>query len=103
VPAPAVEGMRGGPIWSRFAALAHTLPYDLALNESGMGVPAEELGRITVPTLAIDGGESPPWMRAAVQAVAGAVPGARYLTIEGQDHSILHHPEALAPLVDFLT
>jgi len=52
-----------------------------------------------VPTLAIDGGESWDWIRAATRAVADAIPGARYVTIEGQDHGVLHHPEALLPLL----
>jgi hypothetical protein len=31
-------------------------------------------------------------------------PGARYVTLEGQDHGVLSQPEALRPLlVDFLT
>jgi hypothetical protein len=27
--------------------------------------------------------------------VADAIPGATYLTVEGQDHSVLHNPDAL--------
>lgn len=48
-----------------------------------------------MPTLAIDGGESRDWVR----VVAQAVPGARYLTIEGQDHGVLNQPEALRPVL----
>jgi hypothetical protein len=36
---------------------------------------------------------------AATRAVADAIPGARYVTVEGQDHSVLHQPEALLPLL----
>jgi hypothetical protein len=35
--------------------------------------------------------------------VAEAIPGGRYLTLEGHDHSVLNQPEALGPILrDFL-
>jgi pimeloyl-ACP methyl ester carboxylesterase len=69
----------------------------------GSALPADRLAAIRVPTLAIDGGESWDWIRAATRAVADAIPGARYLTLEGQDHGVLNQPEALRPvLADFL-
>ena len=44
------------------------------------------------------------WIRATAQAVAQAVPGARHLTLEGHDHGVLQHPEALEPvLVEFFS
>ena len=61
-------------------------------------MPAERLGRIAVPTLVLDGGDRPGWMRAAA-AVAGAVPGATAETLPGQDHGMLRHPEALVPVL----
>lgn len=36
-------------------------------------------------------------MRAATRAVAEAIPNARYLTLEGQDHGVLNNPAALVP------
>jgi hypothetical protein len=36
---------------------------------------------------------------AAGRAVADAVPGARYVTLDGQDHGVLHQPQALLPLL----
>jgi pimeloyl-ACP methyl ester carboxylesterase len=104
VPPEMVKGMRTGETWGWLTALAHTLPYDVALCGPGARVPIERLAMITVPTLAIGGGRSPEFLPAAARAVADAIPGARYLTLEDQDHSVLHQPEALRPaLVDFLT
>ncbi|MEU0568027.1 alpha/beta hydrolase [Nonomuraea sp. NPDC005983] len=104
VPAEMVEGMRAEPVWKWFTGLAHTLPYDAALCGPGSVLPADRLETITMPTLAIGGGLSPQWLTAAARAVADAVPGARYLTLDGQDHGVLNQPEALRPvLVDFLT
>ena len=62
-------------------------------------LPAERLARIAVPTLVLDGGESPEWLRAAARAVAAAVPGARSETVEGEDHGVLRRPEALVPVL----
>jgi pimeloyl-ACP methyl ester carboxylesterase len=99
LPAGAVDGMRASEMWGWFAGLGHTLPADVAVCGAGAALPADRLAAIRVPTLAIDGGESWDWIRAATCAVADAIPGARYVTIEGQDHGVLHQPEALLPLL----
>ncbi len=95
VPAEMIDGMRASEMWGWFTGLAHTLPADVAVCGPGSVLPADRLAAIRVPTLAIDGGESWDWIRAATRAVAGTIPGARYLTIEGQDHGVLNQPEAL--------
>ncbi len=99
LPAEITDGMRGSPMWGWFTGLAHTLPYDLILCGPGMRLPAGRLAGITVPVLAIGGGASPPWLQAAARAVAGAVPGGRYATLDGQDHGVLQQPGALRPLL----
>ena len=99
VPAEQVAGMRAAPVWGWFTALAHTLPYDLALSGPGLALPAEQLARIRVPVLAIGGGQSPQWLPDAARAVAATVPGARYVQLDGQDHGVLNQPAALLPLL----
>nr|WP_235096996.1 alpha/beta fold hydrolase [Amycolatopsis decaplanina] len=102
-PAEVVKGMRDDPFWAWFTGLAHTLPYDLALCGPGNVLPTDRLAKISVPTLVMDGGESEAWMRAGTRAVADTVPGARYATVEGQDHGVLHQPDTLRGLLtDFL-
>jgi pimeloyl-ACP methyl ester carboxylesterase len=54
-----------------------------------------QLARIEVPTLLIAGSGTLPWLSAAAEQVAQAVPGARYLSLEGQDHGVLQQPAAL--------
>jgi pimeloyl-ACP methyl ester carboxylesterase len=101
LPTAMIEGMRAAPVWGRLAALAHTLPYDLAIHH-GYKLPTARLAELELPLLALDGSESFPWIRATARALAHAVPGARHLTLEGQDHTVLQHPEALQPaLVQF--
>ncbi|MEV6906802.1 alpha/beta hydrolase [Amycolatopsis sp. NPDC051071] len=102
-PAEIVKGMRDDPFWAWFTGLAHTLPYDLALCGPGNGLPDGRLAKIAAPTLVMDGGEGDAWLRAAARAVAAAIPGARHVTVEGQDHGVLHQPDALrGPLTEFL-
>jgi pimeloyl-ACP methyl ester carboxylesterase len=102
VPAEVVEGMRASQMWGWFTGLAHTLPYDVALCGPGMVLPASRLAAIKVPVLAIAGGVSPSWLPAAARAAADAIPGARYITIDGQDHGVLNQPESLrSPLTGY--
>lgn len=80
-------------------AVAHTLPYDVALVGDG-SMPTERLSALEVPVLVMDGGQSEQWRRDAVVALAAAIPGARRVTIEGQGHAVVH--EVIAPqIVEF--
>lgn len=103
VPAPAVAFMHVLPAWRKLTAVAHTLPYDLAIvgdRQQGKPLPEGLWATVTAPALVMDGGKSPAWMRHATQAVAGTVPGAEYRTIEGQSHML--ESSAVAPvLTDF--
>lgn len=50
-----------------------------------------------MPTLAIDGGKSPAYIRNGMRALASALPGATYRTLPGQTHMI--SAKALVPLL----
>ena len=53
-----------------------------------------------MPTLVMDGGKSPVWMRNATRALANVLPNANYRTLDRQTHMV--KPQALAPpLVEF--
>jgi pimeloyl-ACP methyl ester carboxylesterase len=102
LPAQMVEGMRHSDMWGYLAGLAHSLPYDTALFEPGWELPASRLAAIAVPTLAIAGSSTFPWLAAATEQVAQAVPGARFLSLAGQDHGVLQSPAVLLPcLLEF--
>jgi pimeloyl-ACP methyl ester carboxylesterase len=103
VPAEFVAQMRNDPMWSAMEDLAHTLAYDGTImgdNMAGKPLPAKRWASATLPTLVMDGGESPAWLRNAAQVVADALPNAQRRTLEGQNHGVA--PEAVAPvLVEF--
>jgi len=91
VPADMVAQMRQSPMWPAMEALAHTLAYDGAImgdNMSGKPFSPGQWADVTIPTLVMDGGDSPVWMHNAAQAVAGILPNARRLTLEGQTHAV---------------
>lgn len=103
VPGQVVAGMRAGEGWGYMCAQALTLPYDVAICGVGGGIPAERLAALEIPTLAVYGDQTSESLQAATKAVADAVPGTRLVVLEGQDHGVLHHPEALYPaLAEFL-
>ena len=95
-PADMVTAMEKSPMWSGLEALAHTLPYDLALA-GDQGVPADELAKITVPVLILGGGNSPEWFKETVEATAAVTPGARLVMLEGHDHGV--PPEVITPVL----
>ncbi|NUW43264.1 alpha/beta fold hydrolase [Nonomuraea rhodomycinica] len=100
LPAVMVAMMRFMPNWSGLKAVAHTLAYDAAFvtaYERGEPLPAGSWAGVTVPTLVIDGGKSPAWMRNGVRALAGTLPAARHRTLEGQTHLV--KTAALAPVL----
>jgi pimeloyl-ACP methyl ester carboxylesterase len=101
VPIGVVASMREEPFWPALEAVAHTLSYDgriMGDHMSGKPLPSDRWASVTIPTLVIDGGESPPWQRNAVQGLVDVLPDARRRTIEGQTHDV--DPALLAPVLE---
>ena len=99
LPPAFVAPMRDMPMWPAMEAEAHTLAYDGTVVANGMtGKPlsAEQWASVTVPTLVIDGGESP-WLTAGAQAIAEVLPNAERRTLEGETHDVA--PNAIAPVL----
>lgn len=105
VPGFAFAVMRWTPIWSKLKTAATTLPHDAALVEEhqrGKPLMGSRWSSITIPTLVMDGGKSPAWMRHGTQALAKALPNAQYRTLPGQVHDV--KAKAIAPaLIEFFS
>ena len=103
MPAEAVAAMRSTPIWPAFEAVAHTLAYDGTIigdTMSGNPLPTNRWSSVTIPTLVMDGSESPAYQRNGVQALVDILPNAQRRTLASQTHDV--SPAALAPaLVGF--
>jgi len=68
----------------------------------GKPLSADRWSSVTIPTLVIDGGASPPSIRNAVGQLVDVLPNAHRLTMEGQTHEV--DPTLLAPvLTEFFT
>jgi pimeloyl-ACP methyl ester carboxylesterase len=97
-PAEAIVQMRKAPTWPTMEALAHTLAYDGAVlgdTMAGKPLPAQRWAFATMPTLVMDGGASPAWIRHSAQSLADVLPNAQHRTLEGQTHAVA--PDVIAP------
>lgn len=96
MPAERIEQVKQSPYFPAMAAMAHTLPYEVALENGGVA-PVDRLAKVTVPTLALAGGASPGWALNAARTIAQYVPEATYYVMQGQDHNVAD--DALAPVL----
>jgi pimeloyl-ACP methyl ester carboxylesterase len=77
-------------VWAKLMAVAHTLPYDAALMAdymSGRALPAARWSSVAMPTLVLEGTESPASLRHAAAALANALPAARLSSKRGLGHT----------------
>ena len=95
IPAAVVAQMRNAPFRPALEKMAHTLVYESTILQS---LPTELLASVHVPTLVIDGEESPQVMRHAAQSLADALPDGRYRTLKGQTHDI--DPAVVGPVLE---
>jgi pimeloyl-ACP methyl ester carboxylesterase len=89
------------PIWRNLEAVAHTLPYDLAVMDgdvAGKPLGREPWASIATPALVVDGGKSPASLRKAADALAEQMPNAERRTLDGQSHNL--SMKALAPVLE---
>ncbi len=101
IPADMLAQMRELDYWPQMETLAHTLAYDgRIIGDTMSGKPGvlKQWHAMRVPTLVMDGGESPSSLRAAAEKLSHILPNARYMTLPGQTHGV----EA-EPLADALT
>jgi pimeloyl-ACP methyl ester carboxylesterase len=84
-PEDELSALRAQPSWPARVAAARVLPRELA------GVPdaafdPDQAAKITAPTLLLTGSGSSDPSKADIETVAGALPDARIVVLEGQQH-----------------
>jgi pimeloyl-ACP methyl ester carboxylesterase len=95
-PQEAVDAMKQQPMWEELVRLGQTTLYDArVLGDSA--VPTDVLDRVEIPVLALGSTASIPWLPAAAQAAAAAVPDGRFQAVDGVFHNA--PPEVLAPVL----
>jgi pimeloyl-ACP methyl ester carboxylesterase len=95
IPAEIVAQLRNAPFRPALEALAPSLVYDATIV-TDRSLPAE-LASVTVPTLVIDGGNSPAELRTAAHALANGLPDPQHRSLAGQTHDLV--PEAVGPVL----
>jgi pimeloyl-ACP methyl ester carboxylesterase len=100
VPPQVIDQIRQSPGWPAMEAMAHTIPYDARIMDGLMTDTPGPLARwasVATPTLVLDGGASPTWIRHGASALAEVLPDASAATLEGQGHGPAS--ELLAPVL----
>lgn len=103
-PAIGVAIMKLTPVWKKLKLVAHTLPWDLRiLGDDGRGAPLPaDRWTVKVPTLVMDGGKSPEYLRNTMKNVAEVLGDVEYRTLPGQTH--MYKSSVMAPeLVEFFS
>ena len=83
------EGMKASAAWPSRLATAHTLPRELRAEEQYQFDPGrfQELG---IPTLILEGSDSPEVMKAGVKVIEAALPNSRVAVLPGQGHIAMY-------------
>lgn len=91
------------PGWSKMAAIAHTIPYDLAVlsgTQTGKALPAQRWVSAQAPILVMVGSKSESFFHTGAKSLAEAMPNVQYRTLEGGHHgSVLMAPQKIADAV----
>jgi pimeloyl-ACP methyl ester carboxylesterase len=101
IPGALITLMRILPMWSKLTAIAPTLAYDNAILRTappGQPLPAQRWTTVTIPVLCLAGGDSPACLRDGMQALAYALPNARFRALNGQTHMV--KPSVHVPLLE---
>lgn len=108
MPPAELELAKSVPAWQARVAAAHTIPREERVYV--LGVPEqyrlrpERFESIGVPTLLLEGGDSPAFFKKAIVAVHEALPQSRVVVLPGQQHTAINTaPEAfLKEVLGFL-
>jgi pimeloyl-ACP methyl ester carboxylesterase len=103
IPSPAVVLMHLMPTWGQGSRLAHTLRYDFAVlagTQDGVALPAKRWSGLRAPGVVMVGSRSEPFFHSGAQALAAALPGLDYVSLEGGHHgSAVMAPQGIAEAI----
>ncbi|RPJ21296.1 MAG: alpha/beta hydrolase [Chloroflexi bacterium] len=89
LPPHEIEQLRSSPAWSARVATAHTLPREARAEEQYEFDP-QRFKDLQTPTLFLLGGDSPPFLKAATEAINTALPNGRVAVMPGQQHIAMY-------------
>jgi len=88
LPADQIELMRALPAWQARIAAADTIPREERANREYAWDP-DRFRELAVPTVYLQGGDSPEPFRLAGEALAAALPDCRVVVMPGQRHAAI--------------
>lgn len=88
VPPHELNLLRAGPAWQARVATAYTLPRETRAVE-GYDFDPARFRELEAPTLLLVGSQSPPFLKAATEAVDEALPNSRIVVMPGQAHAAM--------------
>lgn len=80
-----LENLTTSPAWAGRVAAAHTLPRELRAEEA-YRLPADRVGKLSIPVLLLRGGDSPLFFAEAIAALECTLPNSRTVVMPGQKH-----------------
>ncbi len=95
LPTEFIAPMREAPMWAGMEEVAHTLAYDGRVV-CGFSLDRDRFASIGVPTLVLDGGQTP-WLSSGARALTDALPEGEQRRLEGQPHNVA--PDAIAEVL----
>jgi pimeloyl-ACP methyl ester carboxylesterase len=103
LPSDQVELLRSLPAWEARLAVAHTIPREERASREYVFDPVR-FRELDVPTLFLEGGDSPAPFKAAGEAVREALPDCRVVVMPGERHAAMDTATALfnAEVLSFL-
>ena len=84
-----LEMLRSLPAWKARVAAANTIPRKMRLDEQYRFVP-ERFRGLSVPTLLLLGGDSPPFLKKAIELVHRSLPNNHIAVMPGQQHAAMN-------------
>ena len=96
LPSDQVELLRSLPAWEARLAMAHTIPREESASRKYTFDPDRFRG-LDVPTLFLQGGDSPAPFNAAGEALRDALPDCRVVVMPGQRHAAMDTATEMFP------
>ncbi len=96
LPGIAIFMMKLMPIWPKLKAVAHTLPYDVAIL-GDFSLPETKAASVKIPTLISGGDKSQITLQQAVRKLAQIMPDNQLEILKGQNHNVSE--KAIAPVL----
>jgi len=89
IPPHEIEQLRSSPVWPARVASAHTVPREARAEERYL-FDAQRFKDLHTPTLLLQGGDSPWFLKEATGKLDSALPNSRIAVLPGEQHTAMY-------------